>query len=241
MINVSPTCDLVLSNLFFYDFQSCYYTILENIGWSLEGIEKNDKTKRNIQLGILQKNNPQLSKFLIESSESLVEHYIKINNLKEKEVILKQRDGLISSRKLDNIDQTMPISLRSIILRMIITLNRNQYLAIHSTGEVEVKGISNKPEDVGFYQLFKNLDFTNKKQLFHGLEKIRQTVLNSKNIMWFTEEKEDMYLVRIIGEGIVKINRSSIKFIGTDDIDKNYTWINFIWPFAESCIIHFKE
>jgi hypothetical protein len=239
-MDISKSCDLVLSDLFLYDFQSCYYNILESIGWDLEGIEKDDKLKRNIQLGLLQKDNPQLSKFLIDSAESLINYYLRTNNILEEQVILRQRDGVILTKKLEILDQTMPISLRSIISKMIITLDRNKYLAIHSNGQIEVKGISNKTIDTSFYNMFKNLDFSNRKQLFLGLEKIRQNILKSENLLWFTEEKDDLYLLRIIGEGIVKLNKSSLKIIDIKDIDKNYLWTNLIWPFAESCIIHFK-
>lgn len=241
-MNISKTCNLILSDLFLYDFRSCFYNILENIGWNLSKIEYNNKIKRNIQLGYLQKNNPSLGKFLSETSKNLIHHYIKINNLDKKDIIIIQKDGMIITKKLSIFDDTQPIELRGIISKLIISSDRKKTLAIFDDGSVEVKGISNKTVDVSFYNAFKNLDFSRKKSLIKALEHLRQSIMNSNRILWFARKtKENMYTIPIIGEGNLKISPSAINNIDPSEIDKSQIWDELIWPFCRTILIHYHS
>ena len=236
---VSKNCKLVLTDLFFYDFKSCYYNILKSIDFDLSQIDFENKEKRNIQLGLLQKNNPNLSNFLIETSQNLVSFYLHKNNIHEDDIILRQKDGVILRKKLINLNETIPLDLRDIISKMIITINRNQYLTINYKGIVEVKGLSNKPVDISFYNLFRNLNYSNTKQLFHSIDNIRTSILDSQNIFWFIRQIDDDYHIPIINEGIIKISKSMVKFININEIDRTFIWKDFVWQFAESCLIHY--
>ena len=80
-MEISKNSSLVLSTLFSYDFSACAYNILKSIGWDLSNIDFDDKKKRNIQIGLLQKDNPRLAKFLLNSINNLVNHYFIINDI----------------------------------------------------------------------------------------------------------------------------------------------------------------
>jgi len=236
---ISKNCNLVLGDLYFYDFRSCYYTVLENIGWDLSKIETRDKLKRNIQIGYLQKNNPLLGKFLNETARNLISHYIKVNNLKEDDIIITQKDGMIISKKLNIFDDTQPLDLRGIISKLIITTDRKRFLSIFDDGVVEVKGLPNKPIDISFYDKFRSLDFSRKKTLIKGIEYIRQTILNSDRVQWFARKTDDgIYLIPIMGEGDLKINPSGINGIDPSEIDREKIWEELVWPFSRSILIH---
>jgi len=221
-MEISNTCNLVLTTLFSYDFSACAYNILKSIGWDISNINFNNKEERNIQIGLLQRDNPRLATFLLSSITNLVNHYFTINDVKKDNLIIRARDGFIINKKIKIIDDTMPIDLRSIISKMVISTDRKKYLAIHNNGLVEVKGIKNKTIDVSFYNLFKNLEFSTKRSLLLGLEKMRQTILNSDNILWFTIKEGDNYNIPIIGS----------------EVDKYFLWEEYIWPFARSILIH---
>ena len=237
-MEISKNSSLVLSTLFSYDFSACAYNILKSIGWDLSNIDFDDKKKRNIQIGLLQKDNPRLAKFLLNSINNLVNHYFIINDITQDNLVVRARDGFIINKKMENLDQTMPIDLRSIISKIIISTDRKKYLAIHTNGNVEVKGIKNKTADVSFYNLFRNLNFATKKSLVVGLESMRQTVLSSDNILWFSTTDGYDYNVPIIGSGILKLNRASLQLIDPDELDKHFLWEEYIWPFARSILIH---
>lgn len=237
-MEISKTCPLILSNCFSYDFSACAYNILKSIGWDLSNINFNDKEKRNVQIGLLQKDYPRLAKFLLESITNLVNHYFKINNITKDDLIVRARDGFIIKKKMEILDHTMPIDLRSIISKIIISTDRKKYMTIHTSGEVEIKGIKNKTVDVSFYNMFRNLNFSTKRSLMVGLERMRQSVLTSENILWFSTTDETNYNVPIIGSGILKLNRASLQLIDSDEIDKHFLWEEYIWPFARSILIH---
>lgn len=237
-MEISKTCSLVLTTLFSYDFSACAYNILKSIGWDLNNINFENKDERNIKIGLLQRDNPRLATFLLDSITNLVNHYFTTNDIREKNLIVRARDGFIIDKTMSIIDNTMPIELRSIISKMIISTDRKKYLAVHNDGIVEVKGIRNRTMDVSFYNLFKNLEFSTKRSLLIGLERMRQTILNSDNILWFTIKDNDNYNVPIIGSGILRVNKSSLQLIDTDEIDKYFLWEEYIWPFARSILIH---
>jgi len=238
-MKISKSCNLIMGNLFFYDFRSCYYNILKNIGWDLSNIEENNKELRNIQLGLLQKDNPKLGRFLNDTASNLVSYYITINNLSEEDIIIIQKDGIITSKKLDKIDVSQPIELRGIISKLILSPDRKKFISIYDSGDIDIKGVSNKTEDTTFYNLFKSLDYSNKKNLIKGIESIRQNILDSKNIYWFIKKTEDdMYMVPIIGEGDLKISKSSLLTIDLNEVDKNIVWESLVWPFCRSILIH---
>lgn len=237
-MEISKNCHLVLTTLFSYDFSTCAYNLLKSIGWDLSNINYDDKEKRNIQIGLLQRDNPRLAKFLLNSITNLVNHYFIINDITKDNLVVRARDGFIIKKKMNILDHTMPIDLRSVISKFIISTDRKKYLAIHMNGDVEVKGIKNKTVDVSFYNLFKNLDFSTKRSLLIGLERMRQTILDSENILWFSTKDEDNYNVPIIGSGILKLNKASLHLIDSGEIDKHFLWEEYVWPFARSILIH---
>ena len=175
-MKINDNCNLVLSSLYEYDFAACGYNILKSIGWNLSKIDFNNKEKRNIQIGLLQRDNPSMARFILESTVKLVNHYLKINNIQSSELIVQTRDGFILSRPLKIIDSSMPIDFRSVISKMIISANRKSYLLINTDGKVIVKGIKNRPINSYFYDLFKQLDFSNKTELLLGIERIRRVL-----------------------------------------------------------------
>jgi len=238
-VEINKTCNLVLSTLFNYDFSACAYNILKSIGWNLEGVDFQNKERRNIQIGLLQRDNPRLSTFLLDSITNLVDRYLMINNIsRDDDLIVRARDGFIVTKDLKILDQSMPIDLRNTISKMIISSDRKKYLAINTDGSIDVKGIRNKTVDISFYSLFRNLEFTTKRKLLIGVEMMRQSVLDSNNVMWFTIFDGDAYQIPIIGSGILKLNRASLKLIEPEEIDKLFLWEEYIWPFARSILIH---
>ncbi|MCK5016508.1 MAG: hypothetical protein KAS32_05480 [Candidatus Peribacteraceae bacterium] len=236
---ISKTCNFVLSDIFSYDFSKCNYKLLESIGWDLSSIDEQDKLKRNIQIGYLQKSNPMLARFLYDSTTRLIDFYLNLNNISNENIIVRARDGFYSTKKLRVVETTMPIEFKSIISKLIISVNRSRLLEIHVNGNVEIKGVRNKTVDNSYYNLFRNLNFTTKKGLYAGLESIRRSVLSSDNIMWFTRiDDGGAYYIPLIDEGTVKLNRSSLNLIEPTEIDRSFVWEEYIWPFAQSILVH---
>ena len=237
---VNKNCELVLSDLFEYDFSACFYNLLKNIGWDLSQINYDDKTLRNVQIGKLQKEHPALSNYLITNTDKLIDFYLTANNLTNDDVIIRQRDGIITTKPLQKINLTMPIDFRSMILKLIISKDRKKWLMVKNNGDVRVKGISNKPIDTSFYDAFKHFNYCNKTTLINSLEKFRTSISNSNNISWVSFKGEDdaSFLIPIKNEGLIKFRKSIINMIDPNEIETDFIWNDYIWPFAESLILY---
>jgi hypothetical protein len=131
---INDSCPLVLSDLYEYDFNMCGYRILKNLGWDMSCVERDNKTQRNIQIGYILRDNPHISKIFHMSMKELLEHYIRVNKIEPKNIIVDNKDGLILNKKMTILNTTMPIDFRGLISKMIITIKRKGYLLIYSDG-----------------------------------------------------------------------------------------------------------
>lgn len=234
---INKDCPLILSNLFEYDFSACNYRILKNIGWDLSKINFEDKEQRNIQIGYLQRDNPELSAFLRNSVNGLIDHYIFENNINEDEIILRQFDGITLSKRMSKLNTSMPIDLRRIISKMIISHDRKKWLTIDEN--VVVKGVSNLPIDTSFYNYFKHLDYGNRNTLSNQLESLRKKIFHSPKLDWymFKENEDDLYSIPIKNEGFIIFRSSTLSIVKTEDLDHNFLWNEYIWPFIEPILV----
>lgn len=228
---INKTCRLLNTDLYFYDFKSAYPRVMEGIGWDFSDVDLSDKKSRNIQIGISQRDNKDLSSFLIESITSFIDYYVSMNNLTQDDIIVTQRDGFITRKKLVITDELMKLDFRGIIDFLIISTDRKKYLAIRDDS-VEVKGISNVYNELFIiYNKFKNLNFFNKKILFSQLDSIKQTVFNIQEKKFFMIPFNDEVVVQSIGGPriISGENAFSIK-----DIDKIKYYNHYFREFLES-------
>jgi len=239
-MQINRSCDLVLTDIFEYDIRSCHYNLLNNVGWDMSQIPQDDKQARNIAIGKIQIGNPRLAKYLLEQTLGIVQYYIDKNNVKEDDIIVRLRDGVFLKCKLKDTSSSQPIEFKDIYSKMIISIDRKYFLLIGSDGNVKVKGVPNKPIDTSFFTLFRNLNFSNKRSLTSGLESMRQVILKSDNIDWFTFKKGDEYFVPLRGIGEIKIAKTGAKYLDDDEIDKNIIWEHYVWPFCQSILLYCK-
>lgn len=240
-MQINKSCNLIESNLFFYDFQSCYYNILKTLGWDMSEIPAENKLARNIALGKIQKGNPELSRFLIASSGNLIDFYINRNQIKENDIVVRQKDGVVLRKSLKVNDETMPLDLRGTISKMIFNLRRTSYLSVFSDGKVSVKGIRDKTIDTSYYTLFRNLNFSTRATLVRSLSAIRRIILNGDNPFWYTREntKDGSFIISIKDLGPIKLSKSAIKtMIDINEVEKEFVWNDLVWPFAQSVLIY---
>lgn len=240
-MQINKNCDLVLTDVFEYDIASCHYNLLTNIGWDVSQIPLDDKKQRNIAIGKLQIGNPRIAKYLLEQTLGIVQYYVDKNNVKEDDIIIRLRDGIFLRTKLKDNTSSLPIEFKDIYSKMIITIDRKYFLLIGSKGQVKVKGVPNKPIDTTFYNLFRNLNYSNKKSLTQGLEYIRQAIFKSNNVDWFTFKKnDDEYYVPIRGIGEIKVAKAGVRYLDEEEIDKSIVWENYVWPFCQSILLYCK-
>jgi hypothetical protein len=233
-------CSLVSTDLYEYDIRSCYYTILKSINYDgINNIDPFNKLKRNIEIGLIQKNNKNIANFLSRQTNSLIDLYLSENKIKKEEVVFRSKDGFICKRKLNKLNISIPIEERNNILRLIISVNRNCGLLIYSTGEVSVKGLNYKSIDNSYFKLFSKINYSNKSSVVRSISLLRKTILNSSNNQWFCfeGEGESEYIVPIKNFGFLKIQKSSSDRITNSEIDKEFLWETNIWMFCRPLLM----
>jgi hypothetical protein len=233
---INKTCNFINRDLYFYDFKSAYPRIMGGIDWDFSSVDLNDKEGRNIQIGLSQRDNENLSSYLINTVTSMVDYYIKRNGLKEEEdVIVTQRDGLITKKSLLITDELMKLDFRGMIQLLVITTDRKKYLSVRDDNKVEVKGVQNVYDELFIiYNRFSNLNFFDKKVLFSQLHAIRKAVFKIEDKKFFMIPfNEEIVVQSLNGPRVVSGELAfSIK-----DIDKLKYYNHYFREFVESVFL----
>jgi hypothetical protein len=206
-----------------------------------------EKFEKNISIGKLMAKNENLKNFLRSTTEVIVDDFIFKNKIKEKEIILRQYDGLMIRNKLNNnySNSEIKLQLQSIFETFIISFDRKSYIAINQNKEIICKGFSNHYSNIKkYWNKLLLINFMNKIVIFKSIQKIKEEILNSKNKKDFlipiqTVLNENKYLIYLKEFGPMEIGNSSISLIDEEDIDKKKYFDIFIKPFTKSIIVQF--
>jgi len=242
-MNINKNCKLFLRNLYSYDISSCHYNILKNLNYDVTKIDKDDKIKRNTQIGILMKNNPQLISVIRSTTDSIINEYLLRNKISEYDLIIKQYDGFITTKLLkENLSQYLPIQLKSIFSIFIISSDRTMFIATDGN-EITLKGIPYKYNEMDqIYKKILFINYSNRESIFISLQNIKDEIMTSKNPLLYcipTGEKKFNIFLKQYGQ--FEISDTILKIIDTTDIDKERYFNYYLKPFFESIIIEFIE
>jgi len=240
-MNINKNCRLFLNNVYSYDISSCHYNILKNLNQDISNIEKYDKLKRNIQIGILMKNNPKLTTTIRSITESLIDEYILRNKILKDDILIRQYDGFMSLKPLrETTDQYLPIELQSIFSVFIISLDRTKFIATDGI-KISIKGISNRYKEIDdIYKKILSINYANKTSIFVSLQNIKNEVLTSKNPkLYCVPSGENKYNIFLKQYGQFEISETLINILDTNDIDKQRYFDYYFQSFFDSIVIEF--
>ena len=240
-MDINKNCKLVLNDVFSYDITSCHYSILKNLGLDLNNIDKSDKKGRNIKIGKMMRSNPRLSKILRRTTESTISEYLVRNNIKNDDVILRQYDGVMLLKRLQDINScTLPIELQNTFSTFIISINRRWYIAIYEKGFV-VKGIPYiYPAIITVLEKLARINYANKSTIFKMLENLKKEILESNDIKLYSiPVSENKYTIFLNKYDQITVTENALRYIDFDDIDKNRYFNFYIRPFTESIVLEF--
>jgi hypothetical protein len=231
---INKTCNFINRDLYFYDFKSAYPRIMGGIDWDFSNVDLNDKEGRNIQIGLSQRGNENLSSYLINTVTSMVDYYIKRNGLKEEDIVVTQRDGLIVKKQLLITDELMNLDFRGIIELLIVTTDRKKYLYVKD-GIVDVKGVQNVYDTLfEIYNRFKNLNFFDKKILYSQLHAIKKSVFKIEDKKFFMIPFNEEIVVQSLNGPRVVSGESAFSI---KDIDKLKYYNHYFREFVESVFL----
>lgn len=188
------------------------------------------------------RDNPRITEILRETTNNLISDYISRNDIEKDQIIVRQYDGFISTKRLKRIDGSIPLDLRSIFEKFISSIDKDKYLALDEKRNTVIKGISHKNSKIDtLYTKILNFNFLNRISIFKGMQEIKDEILNSHDISLYcipiSNDYEGVYLKE---HGLVSISKSAKNMLDTDDIDKNKYFDLYIRPFTESLVLTFS-
>jgi len=233
---ISNRCKLVLQDLYFYDFKSAYPRLLSSLGWNFEDVDLDNKAERNIFIGLSQRDNQNLSSYLMESVGQLLDFYLQENGVKEDEIIVTQRDGFILTRALHITDVMMKLDFRGLINLIIMSPDRKKYLTISDSG-VDVKGMRNYyPALNTIYSQFGRLNFYNKTALFKQLERIKKEAQDNQDKKFYMAEVDGKHIVQT-KNGVIEVGDE--RFFKLESVDKIKYFDHYFKEFFQSIMLEF--
>lgn len=235
-MNINKTINLVLKDVYSYDISSCHYNILKQLGFDVSDIDKDNKEKRNITIGKMMKENPRITFVLRETTNNIIMEYLNINNIKDEEIVTIQYDGFISIKPLKELNLYIPLELRTIYNKLIISSDRNKFIALDHKDKLDVKGVAHRYDEMdNIYKKILDINFISKKMIFERLQKIKNEIVSGENIKLYGIPIDDEnYNVIFKGYGIIPISQSVISMLDLDDIEKEKYFDIYIRPFTES-------
>lgn len=230
---INKTCKLVLRDLFYYDVVAAFPTIMQQQHYDFQNISLDNKEERNRFIGLQQRDNKNLSSFLNNSISSLVDYYLTVNDVSGDEIIFRQKDGFILTRKLAISNQFIEMKLRKILTLMIISLDRSKMVYFDDLGEMSVKGVRYYYKRLDeIFRMIYNIDYYNKKIMFEQMAYIKHKVIHNEDIMFYGIEKDPRTFTFVTKTGSITVH--DIDFVDPDSIDRVKYFDFYFKPFLDS-------
>jgi len=239
-MEINKYCKLFLNQVYSYDISHCHYSILKNLGFNLSNINESNKEERNKQIGIMMRDNSKITSVLRDITNSIINNYITLNEISDDDLIIRQYDGFITKKFLKKTDLYLPLELRNIFEVFISSIERNKFIA-KDKNEYSIKGISHKYEEMNnIYKKILNINYMDKVSIFKSLQRIKEEILESDNVLLFCIPTEDeKYNVFLKDLGEIEISHTTANILNMDDIDKLKYFNYYIRPFTESIVLEF--
>lgn len=234
----------IFKNVYSYDIPSCHYNILKNSGYDISDIPIENKLERNTHIGMLMRDDKNLSKFLRSTTKKIIDFYIENNFLKQSDIILRQYDGFYTNKYLNlNIKNDLPakLELKNLFDIFIFSINKKMYIAVDYTkNEYLIKGVPfNYDEMKHIYKKILNLNFLNLKSIFNTLDKIKYNILNSEKVnLYAIQIDRNEYKIFFKDMGEIILPRKSLKLVDLNEVDREKYFQLYIEPFFKSIVYH---
>lgn len=190
MNGINETCPLIMRDLYYYDIVAAFPTLMKRQFYDFKNVSIENKEERSKFVGIQQIDNPQLSSFLNESVKNLLDYYIRINEIKPEDIVFRQKDGFISTKKLLDNKNFVELKMRKMLSLLIIDPHRSALLYFDDFGDISVKGVPYQYKALEkLYSKIYNFNFYDSKLLMSQMEYLKQSILNA------TEENVSNYAI----------------------------------------------
>lgn len=232
---------LFIRNVFSYDIPACHYQVVKKLGLDISKLNENDKTQRNIQIGLMMRDNPKLVNVIRKTTESIIDEYLTRNNLTNDDLIIRQYDGFLTQKSLKITSLSIPIELKDTFTNMIISFDRKMYIA--KGNKIVIKGMPRKYDGINnIIEKIVGLDFINKDVIFSSLQKIKDEFFSTEDPRIFSipvSDDKDKCNIIVKKYGEIEVSKGILDSMDIDDIDKRKYYEFYIMPFTKSIILEF--
>jgi hypothetical protein len=215
---------------------------MKKLNFDVSMINELDKTERNIQIGKMMKKNPSLTSALRGHTKAIIDSYIQANRLRDDDILLRQYDGIITTKTLRITDLGgIELNIRKRFLIFIISVDRTKYISTDVNGEVSIKGVSHRYNKIDeIYERICKINYLNKESIFRNLQQIKEYIMTTKDVKLFSiPTKDNKFNIFLKEYGQVEISKATIKIMDSDDIDREKYFDFYIAPFTKSIVIEF--
>jgi len=239
-MQINENNKLILSDVYLYDIESCHYSIMQNLGLDMTGIERENKIERNIQIGKMMRRNPKLTSLLRNATKSIIDEYMRVNEIGEDDIVLRQYDGVMLYKKILRITDLkgIPLNIRKHYIIFISSIDRKKYIALDSENKTSIKGVPYKYDGMNkIYERICKINFTNKETLFRNLQRIKDDMMTTQNAKMFgIPVADNRFNIFLKGYGQVEVTKATLKIMDPEDIDRNKYFDFYIAPFTKSIV-----
>lgn len=242
-MKINDKLKLVLRDVYLYDIESCHYSIMQNLGLDTSGINAEDKIERNIQIGKMMRKNPKLTSLLRNTTKSIIDEYIRVNDITDDDIVIRQYDGILLYKKRLRITDLkgIPLNIRKHLMILISSIDRTKYIALNSNMKASIKGVPHKYAEMNkIYEAICKINYANKESIFRNLQRIKDHIMTTRNTRLFAIPTGDKkFNIFMKGYGQVEIAKGTLKIMDPDDIDRDKYFKFYIEPFTKSIVVEF--
>lgn len=239
-MDFNKSCRLMLKDVYHYDISSCHYQIIQRLGYDVSNIEKDNKLKRNTQIGLMMRDNPKLTSVIRSITDSTISDYLLRNQVTEDELILRQYDGIIVTKLLHETKLHLPLDFRTCFQVMLISIDRKMYIS-YDGNKISIKGVPYRyPQIDNIYEKIIKTNFGSKYNVFKMLQEIKEEItIYGKTQLYTIPILNNNYNVFLKYYGQTQISKSMIRIMDSNDIDRDRYYDFYIKPFAKSLVVEF--
>lgn len=239
----NDSISFINDNIFLYDIKSCYYRILKNI-LKIDIGHWKDKTDRNIKIGLLFKDNPEIRKKVVEINKDSMINFIKENNLSDNDILFIERDGLAIKKyvgKQKFIDRIWPEFRKHYKITIRSLDKKNSYILL-SNDKTVLKGARYKTIGIENYlhETIHKLLTMNYENMFKKMNKLRIEYFDIDNIDLFKIPIKNGYKILLKNNQVLTIrNEHNLNFKNLP-IDKYIYYKEHVEGFIKSMIYELR-
>lgn len=233
---------LIVRDVFSYDIEACHYNLMKHFNYDISEIPQFDKVERNIKIGKMMRNDETLKNLLRDTTKKIIDDYISFNELQEDDIIIRQYDGLITSKRLIDTQQSiLPLVLQNRYDLFLISIDKGKYIGFDNLKDkVKIKGVPNIYDGIKKYykRLIRIVDIENKSRILDNLEKLKESLLKEDDLHYFAIPVNDDEVEIIFKSfGQITVKRNTLYYMSDEEIDKEFYYDYYLHYFIQSVIL----